>query len=354
MEPKDYLESLFTKYEPYSLSDKEKAIVAKDKKAFILQKLLRKKYRKQKLHPNTILDITRKVEISVDEQKPIHLVIPFGGYKHFWNSSHPQSDWAELFTLKFLTQWVSPVIAIHNPGVLVEFISEDVILSRMNNYPENSLDQYAKSFSLLLDIYKKYTPENLRIKFFRISDKYDKNKIVNQVEKLLPSSWKKWNTYSDNKKGLELKRSKRSVMWKGKEDLTGLTEKEKEKRVIESRLVELAYYTVEAKPEFLGNYFLEDNHIPICFSYGLSPDNSDHWITLGSTYASTVDFWIGRGILEEKDSNFVNRIVSRRQYEKIKEYLKVFEIDFGLITSKNYKSIEVIQEKDWEKAILLS
>ncbi len=346
-----YLKDLFAVFVPYVLTEDEKKIVTRDLQTFIIQKLFRKRFRKQKVFPNAIADITNKVALSLKEYRPLHFTVPFGGYKHFWNPSHPEPDWAELFTMKFLTEWVSPILTVHEPGVIIEYISEDLILPRMNNYPEEALENYAKSFRLLLDSYKKYIPKNLDIRFFRVGDKYDKEKIVKEVEKMLPESWRKWETYSQEQKDIELKRSKRSVMWKGREDLTGLSDEAKQKRMIESRLIELAYYSVEAKPEFLGNYFMEDNHVGICFSYGLSPDNSDHWLTLGSTYASTVDYWIGRGILEERDGNFIPRIASKEQYHKIKESLKTVETHFDLLSLKNYQSIEIIDEKDWEKGM---
>ncbi len=252
-----------------------------------------------------------------------------------------------MFTLKFLTEWVTPVVAVHKPGVIIEFISEGVVVPRMNNYPDEAIEQYSKNFTALVDIYRRHLPVNIDFRFFCVGDKYDKKKIIEEVEKLLPKSWDKWNSYSETEKEIELKRSRRSVFWKGKEDLTKLSESEKEKRIIESRLIELAYYTVEARPEFLGDYFTRDNHIPICFSYGLSPDNSDHWITLGSTYASAVDYWIGRGIVEERSNVFINRIVSKDQYEKVKEDLQSYKVSFDFLSLDNYQSVDVIPEKNW-------
>ena len=172
--------------------------------------------------------------------------------------------------------------------------------------------------------------------------------IIQEVEKLLPERWVKWGTYTPEQKDNELKRSMRSVFWNGKLDLTQLSEEERQNKVIESRLIELAYYDIEAKAEFLGNYFLEDNHIFVCFSFGLSPDNYDHWLTLGSTYSSIVDFWIGRGILEKNNEGFVNRIVSKRQYNHVKDLLQNVETNFNILPLKNFQSIDVIKGSDWE------
>lgn len=345
-----YLTSLLTKFESYILLDQDKKLIARDLKSFIIQKISRKKFRKQKLFDNALEDITKKVELSIKGDKPLHFTIPFGGYKHFWNPSHPEADWAELFTFKFLSEWVSPILAAYKPGVIIEFISEDLILPRMNNYPDEVLEHYAKSFRALLDEYKKYVPGNLDIKFFRVGERFNKEKIVEGVESILPESWKKWETYTQEEKEIELKRSRRSVFWNGKIDLTNLTDEDKERKMIESRLIELAYYDTEAKPEFLGNYFMEDNHIGVCFSFGTSPDNFDHWLTLGSTFASVVDFWIGRGILEEKsDGSFVKRIVSKEQYMKIKDSLRTEKISIPELDLKNWQSIEILNDGEWDR-----
>ena len=347
---KAYLKDLFRKFEPYRISQTDESASKRDLAQFLTHKLLAKRFRKQKVHETTYQDIANKVKGSLEQNIPFHFVIPFGGYKHFWNPSHPEPDWAEVFTLRFLYDWVAPILALHRPGAVIEFISEDMILTRMNNYPPGSLDQYSKAFALLLNTFKKSAPKNLDLRFFRLGEKFDKVEIIKQVEDLLPERWKNWEKYSEQEKQMELKRSVRSVFWNGEKDLTKLSDEEKQRKIIESRLIELAYYDIEAKPEFLGDYYMEQNHIPICFSFGLSPDNSTHWITLGSTYASTVDYWIGRGILEEREDGFINRVVSREQYEKIKDNLKIFETGFGKLPSKNYKTIEVVSQSDWQRS----
>lgn len=286
-----------------------------------------------------IAKITNKVSESVSQNIPLRFVIPFGGYKHFWNPSHPEPDWAEYFTLVHLAEWLSPILAVYQPGAIIEFISEDMILPRMNNYPEACLNIYAQRFTRLLELFQKNASNNLHFEFFRVGDRYNKKKMIEEVEMLLPASWKKWESYIDEQKEVELKRSRRSVMWKGKYNLTGLSSHEKEQRVIESRLLELAYYDVEARPEFLGDYFIKNNHIPICFSFGLSSDNIDHWIVLGSTSNSIVDFWIGRGIVESQGDLYIPRILSKTQYEEIQPKLKVETVD--VLPSKNFETIEI-------------
>lgn len=336
----NYLNNVLTDFKSYVISDEEKKIIDRGLKSFITQKLFLKKFRKQKLIQSTIDDITNRVDLSIKRNEPIHFIIFFGGYKHFWNSSAPEPDWAEVFTFKFLSEWVAPVIASYKPGVLIEIVSEDWILERMNNYKAEDLETYCKTFSSLVDNFNKNLPENLRFKFVRLGDRVDKAKMLKEVESKIPEGYERWNSLSEEDKEYELKRSSRSVILKDGEGID---------RIIESRVIELAYYEVEDEAEFSGDYFTVDNNIYLSFSFGLSKDNIYNWIVLGSTYASTVDFWVGRGILEESENGFVNRIVSRDQYKKIKDYLRVEEVNFDEFYFKNLKNIEIIKSEDWNE-----
>jgi len=333
-----YLNKIFTDFTLYTLSGEDKKIIDRDLKTFIIQKLIRKKFRKQRVFPETLKEITEKVELSIKNNQPINFSIFFGGYKHFWNPSSPEVDWAEIFTFKFLTEWVSPIVAVYKPGVTFDFISEDMILEKMNNYSNESLDKYSQSFRVLLDGYNRKLPKNLKFNFIRLKDKFNQEKMFKAVEKKMKEGYKRWNSLNQEEQELELKRSKRSVIGK---DIN-------RDRFIESRIIELAYYEVEAFPEFFGYYFKENN-ILLSFSFGLSSDNVDHWLVLGSTYASVVDFWIGRGILEQRKDGLINRIVSKEQYKKIKKYLRIVKTEVKNLNLKNFKSIEILKAEYWKK-----
>lgn len=91
---------------------------------------------------------------------------------------------------------------------------------------------------------------------------------------------------------------------------------------------------------FIGDYYNGENRIPVVLTWGLSFDNKEmNWLTLGSTFSSTVDFWIGRGILERHENKFVPRIVSATQYDKIK--FKLIKVDIDFIPLDNFKKLEV-------------
>jgi len=336
-----FLTNLLTHFRPYLLTDDDKK---KNKLSFIVGKLTRKKFRRRKLVDKTKQAITEKVQLSIQSNEPIHLVVPFGGYKHFWNPSHPEPDWAEIFNFKYLTEFVSPILSVYKPGVIIEYISEDLILTRMNNYPQSALEKYSDIFRKLIEWYGKKIPTNLKFKFFRVKEHCNSQKLIKQVESLLIKRKVEFENLSLDRKIQELHRSNRSLMWQGEKDLTTLTDQEKKQRIIESRLIELAYYETEAKPEFLGNYLSENNHICICFSYGTTHDNDEFEdLTIGSSYGSIVDYWIGRGIFYKRGERLIPDIISRNQYELIKKDLKIVGTK-NILPYKNYQNIEVLIE----------
>lgn len=338
-----YLEDLIKEFKPYAFTERDRKLINKDEIEFVTNKLIRKKFRKHKVAKKTEEDIRNKVKKSFRENIPIYLTVPFGGYKHFWNHSYPVPDWAEIFTFNHLYNFVSPLLEIYKPGVVIEFISEDLILTRMNNYPPEALNSYSRIFSSLIEKFNSWSPENFQLKFFRIGDQCDKDKMVEKVEKLLNERRGEFFKLSEENKQKELKRSHRSVMYNGYKDLTKLSSREKLDREIDSRIIELAYYDTEAESRFLGDYLWRDNHICICFSFGLSHDNIDNFLTLGSCKSSIVDYWIGRGILEAHGNKIIPRIVSKTQYETIKNDLKMFNTR-SVLPSNNFGSIEVLNK----------
>ncbi|HLD57511.1 MAG TPA: hypothetical protein VJA47_04345 [archaeon] len=330
-----YLKDL-QEFPKYVLTEEDKKSIQSDRVMWMTRKLLLKRFRKTKLYEETEKDILNKITLSIEKDEPVHLIILFGGYKHFWNPSYPRVDWAELFNLRFMSELVAPLLTVHKPGVVLDYGSEDVIMTMMDNYPEKDLDAYASSFEELLEFYTKYVPSNFKISYVRTGRKYDSDKLKNKITESLPNKRTEWDKLSSEEKEKRLKRSRRSLVWNGQEDWTKLNQKEREEKIIVSKIIEDTFYEVEA--EFLGDYFTGGTHIPVVLSWGLSDENATHWLTLGSTFASTTDFWIGRGVLEIQSSRIVPRVVSQKQYGAIKDRLQ--KISVKEFTIKGFGSIE--------------
>ncbi|MFH1832824.1 MAG: hypothetical protein ABH816_01470 [Candidatus Levyibacteriota bacterium] len=228
----DYLQELYVNFPRYVLSAEDKKVIEHLGKAeWITQKLILGKFRKAKISQNSRQDIFDKVSLSLKENKPLYLIICFGGYKHFWNPSHPQIDFAEFFNLRFMSEYFAPILVVHPPGVILDYESEDVILPMMNNYPESALDEYAQSFRELIKLYTQNIPKNFKINYVRSQEQYDTSKVFKRITELMPKKRKEWKKLSKEEREKRLHKAANSIMWKGKEDLTGLNEKEKRKKI---------------------------------------------------------------------------------------------------------------------------
>ncbi len=175
-----YFDKVVSSLGDYTASESEQKLIDRDLVGFMMQKLSRKRFRR-KLTGDTKNKIRQKVLNSITQKKPIHFVIPFGGYKHYWNPSYPEPDWAEFFHFVWMAEYVAPILAVYKPGVILEYISEDLILNKMNNYPIEALENYSKRFKELVDWFNIKTPANFDIRYFRVSDRYSKDDIIKQV-----------------------------------------------------------------------------------------------------------------------------------------------------------------------------
>jgi hypothetical protein len=326
----------FPDYE-LTLNDK-KQLKYWGKPLWIANKLFVKEFRKAAVHEDTKKDIMQKVTLSVVKDIPIYLIIAFGGYKHFWNPSYPEVDFAELFNLRFMSEYVAPILKVHEPGVILDYESEDVIITWMDNYPRRDIDAYAKSLRELMGIYSRSAPKNFKVSLVRSQEQVDEGKLKARVGELLPNTVKEWASLPDEEIEYRLHRSPNNIMWKGEADWSGLSEEEKTKKIRESKMVNETYYAADF--EVRESYFSGGNHIPLVLSWGLSKENIAHWLTLGSTRSSTVDFWSGHGVLEIKDGRAIERVVSHKQYDSIKDKLVTVDA-FKDSPLKNLKSLEV-------------
>lgn len=322
----------------YILSSNDESAIQSNKTGWIVSKLFKKEFRKAKVHPETEADIIKKVELSIENKLPLHLIISFGGYKHFWNPSYPEVDFAELFNLRFMSEYVAPILKVHEPGVVLDYESEDTIITWMDNYPPKDLDRYAESFRELMKDYSQSIPSNFKISLIRSQEQLDENKLKSRVEALLPNMREEWAGLSAEERDYRLHRSPNNIKWDGFEDWTGLTPEEKDKKILESKIVNETYYVADF--EFRTDYFTGGNHIPLVLSWGLSKENISHWLTLGSTHGSTVDFWSGRGILEVNNGKVIERVVSHSQYDRFKDKLDIIDA-FKESQLKNLRSLEV-------------
>lgn len=308
----------------------------------IVDRLFSKKYRKYKIDSSVRENISKQLEQIIADNQKIIFTPAFGGYKHYWTESYPYTDWAEIFNLKFLLEYLAPIFNSYKPGIEIEYESEEVIIEKINNMPQEDLNKYTNSWYKLLDLFNSRLNNRAKIKYTLATNFYSKEKLYKAMDERYPKFKKMFDTYED--KDYRLSKASTNIMWDGKENLTNLTEKEKQDFIKNSRILDEAF--LDADFELREDFFSQKNRILLCFSFGLWPEGAEA-LHIGSCSSSMVDFWAGMGILEVRGDNIIPRIISKTQFDKIeKDLVKVpVNIDELKSINKNYNFIYVYNGK---------
>ncbi len=82
----------------------------------MIERLFAKKFRKYSIDPQVRVDVEAKLNNIIEKKLPLNFVPSFGGYKHWWTPSYPTIDWAEIFNMKFMLEYLSPICASYAGG----------------------------------------------------------------------------------------------------------------------------------------------------------------------------------------------------------------------------------------------
>ena len=311
----------------------------------MIDRLFAKKFRKYSIDPQVKVNVTEKLDNIINKKLPLTFVPSFGGYKHWWSPNYPTIDWAEIFNMKFMLEYLSPIFHNYKDNkTTIEYESEEIILSELNNVPQSGLDEYTKTFRQALDYFNKNLTE-VEMKLTLAREQYadynfDKQKLLKRIEEMLPEYTERFNNYDEEDKARRIQKARTNFKLDGVVDYTKLSDAEKEELFRHSRILNEAF--LDADFEVRGNDFFEkENHIPLLFSFGLGP-GGEAWLHIGSSHSSMTDFWAGTGILEIRDDGtIIERILSRNQYESIKD--KLIDIEVKSPLSNICESLTYIQ-----------
>lgn len=291
----------------------------------IFRFLMSKKFRKYAVNPEYLEHIRSAIKSSVDKNEPIKLTLVFGGYKLWSLEETPEADWAELFSLMYYAQWLSPITSLYKPGVWFDFYSDDVILEIMDNVPKEDTEKYSQSFRKLLDFIKPYIPNNLSFTLNRVGDQY--------------------KSYEEFK--IELEKSIESV----RSELGGLPK-------LSDEQVGLVELNVKLKPGQADDpqwrekvFLIHEGYSKVSKRrpYYRTPDKVfiitrpiKDSIAVGTTKTSVAKFWVGAGALKKKGDSYKEYVLSPTQLKSnkfTKESMAISGLD-----SKNFKTIRVFED----------
>lgn len=241
-------------------------------------------------------------------------------------------------------EYILPIAETQDQNVNIEFESEEVALTYMNNTPQEGMDKYNKKFKSIIDYVNNHNDYPIDFSVVLARDFYNKDELLDKMYKYLPEVQERFNSLDEEEKSIRLKRAETNIMWNGKEDLTKLSKEEKSKFIYNSRTLNESFLDIDYNLRG-QEYFEKQNLIPLLGSFGLGA-GGEAWLHLASNKSSLVDFWTGMGILEIRDNKIIEKTISQKQFEQIKDKLIKVNLKNDLSKiSKNYSWIYVYEGK---------
>lgn len=296
----------------------------------ILSRLLSAKFSGSKQSDNMIKLLLDKLIYSFENKKPIIFVFGFGGYKNYNSPSFPEVDYAELFHMKYMTEFLWPIITTYKYGVMLEYESEEISI-QFNNVPQETTDKYTVTFNKLLNYFVDKVKEkngiNLNYKLVTARDMYNPCDLYKKMKEYYPSMLEEFNKLSVEEKEIWIKRARTNFLIKGTEDYSNLSTNELNNKIIEARINNECFLAADYDSRI--GFWERPNAISLFGTWGKTPCASptDGGLHLKSTRSSNTDFWIGTGIfkLDNDDNISEELILSQTQYNDKKDEIKFLQ-----------------------------
>lgn len=295
----------------------------------IYAKVMSKKFRKYSVPPKNQAIIKAALEQNIANKESLQIAWPFGGYKLWRLEETPEPDWAELFTIIYLARWLKPVCAMYPYGATLTFWFDEVVISKLNNIPQDDLDAYQKSFMSLLTFIKPWLPSNLKFEIFLERSQYENEAafeagLATEMESL--KQMREANPKpltEDAKRSIEMNvkltpEQAEDPQWREKVDL-----------------MHYAYYNLQEKQNRVRPSYTAAN--VTAFTTFFEPNV----IPIGTTKTSIAKFWVGVGALKKDRESFKEYILSPKQLESAHFDWENVQID-GL-QGKNFSKIRILR-----------
>lgn len=289
--------------------------------------LMSKKFRKYSSTGTQKENIRAAIQEHIKDQTPIRIAFPFGAYKLWRFAESPEPDWAELFTLMYFARWVAPVCALYQPGVHIEFISDAVIVERMNNIPKADTDAYDKKLNELFAFIKKYVSDNLTFSLFQIGDLYTPQEfevdLAARMQEITDQNNGGYRRVPDE----EIASIELNVR-----PAVGQTDDPQRREKVD--LLHYGYYAVTKRRPYIRN---PKNIIAFTFPLPTYPT----CIAVGTTKRSVAKFWAGVGALKKEGDSYGEVVLSPEQ-EKRAQY-NWQDVSIPNLQGKNFNRIRVLE-----------
>lgn len=302
--------------------------------------LLSGKYRKFPITEEIRQMLKQRIDYILNNDKPFIFVPSFGGYKHSWTPSYPCTDWAEVFNIKCFIDYLTPLHYLAGKSIIVEYLSKDIIVPMMNNIPKEFVDKYINDFKKLIAL-ANHKQDKIKFEFHSSHEDYETSTLFRLMKQEKENIVNKFNSLDVNEQEIKFKKAQNNYCWNGINNYENISESEKKNIIKESKIINETFLKVDSELRG-GSSKGRNNAIPILFRRGVGACN-EICLNLCSCPSSTVAFWVGIGILEIRENKIIPKIISKLQYEELKD--KLIKIPVNIkelsIINKNYEYIYV-------------
>lgn len=326
MDAQKFLRQFIQDQSEYMLTKEDKQTIRTEGVGkFIFNKLNSSKYRASGIDEDYKTKVIDKINLCIDHQIPIYVTLPFGANKNPNLRTAPQIDWAEIFNLSYVRSYLKPIAKAYKYGVVIDYISVAVFQETVNYIQQRDTNLYDRQFSELVSYFQKYYPPNLELKFSRVSDQIKRSKIERMLAIKKSQLRKVWDKQIKKVRDYKIFRAARNCIINPKA-------KNKNQLLLESAL---------GHDAFCSEYWTTD----------ATPWDKKQMITLGHRYTkgwaihfrsapgSTVNFWSGIGLLQQRRDRYVPTVLSPTQFKKIETKLQKIPID---LFAKNFNNLQQV------------
>ncbi len=328
-----YLKSAINDFPDYTFNKKEKRQIKRSLDDFIINKVFSNKFRKFSPSKETKNDIVKRISKSILSKKPLHFTIPTGGYKKWQLDSAPKCNWSEVFHLRYMLEYFSPILKTYKPGVILDYFSNAWLIKFISYYPQEDLDVYTKSFRELIKLFEKSFPSNLKINYRVVAEQKDEKTLLKRILKNRSEVEKEWKDLSKQEKELGKKASERNIRWDILEKERKLTKEERDKYIYEGKIIHDSLLRGGWNTDL--DYLFNGNRIAI-----IHRKTKDKFLHIATSPGAFVQFWVGTGIVERRKDDILPRVLSFQQYNNIKNKLTKIKTSFTGLS--NLANIELL------------
>lgn len=277
---------------------------------FIVGRVFSNRFRKTSPSETTKQEIVDRIRRSVRQNQPLHFTIPTGGYKKWQFQGALQVNWAEVFHLKYMFNYLRPIADNYSPGVKLSYFSNSWLIQAISHYPPSDLDEYARSFRVLIRSLKKYAPANLSLVYNEVSDQKDERVLMERILRNRSDVEVAFDKLTQEKKELKLAASERNIRWDILEATRKLSAKERRRLIYEGVIIHDCLLAGGWNTDL--DYLFNENRIAI-----IHRRTDDSFLSLATAHGAQVQFWVGQGVLEKRGEDYCPRVLSFLQYQNV-------------------------------------